>query len=637
MRLAASALLVLSAALLAAQAPTPPAYVVKDHYTKAEYHVKMRDGIALFTTVYTPKEATANATQAYPFLMTRTCYSVAPYGPDAYAPALGPSRAFMESGYIFVFQDVRGRFGSEGVWQEMTPHLDHPTGTQHDESTDMHDTTEWLLKNIPHNNGRVGILGISYPGFYASASIIDGHPAIKAASPQAPVTDLHDNDDAYHNGAFMLEANDFYLSFRPQPTPVLEPMKMADAPHTAAEAYTEYLKEWEPLSKARALVHNDYFSDQMDHPDQDSYWEARDISRHLHNIHAAVLTVGGWFDAEDLSGPHKTFQAITAQSPETSNKIVVGPWVHGGWARYDGARLGDIDFGSKTAEYFRDHIQFPYFEHYLKDAPDPQLATATMFETGSNTWKTYAAWPPPGSTPKMMYFGPGGTLSFTPPTSGGKPYDEYISDPAHPVPEIAYTAAAGPTRDYMDADQRFAATRADVLVYQTEPLAEPVTFAGPLRARLHVSTSGTDSDFVVKLIDVYPQDFAYAAPPPSGGRPRERPTDVIAAPVLLGGYQQLVRGEPMRGKFRHSFAHPEPFTPNQPDAVDFSLVQVNHTFLKGHRIMVQVQSSWFPLVDLNPQTFEDISRAKPEDFHPATERVFHTPQLPSGIQFQAMP
>ena len=316
-------------AALPAWAQTPP-FVVKDHYTKTEYHVTMRDGVALFTTVYAPKDQT----KSYPFLMTRTCYSVAPYGPEKYRAMLGPSRAFMESGYIFVYQDVRGRFGSEGVWEEMTPHIDHPTGTQHDESTDMYDTTEWLLKNVPHNNGRVGILGISYPGFYTSASIIDGHPAIKAASPQAPVTDLHDNDDAYHNGAFMLEANDFYLSFRPQGNPVPQPPKELDTPKLAADAYDEYLLQWEPLPKAKAFVDNRYFSDQMDHPNYDSYWDVRDISRHLHGIHAAVLTVGGWFDAEDLNGPHKP-----RRQQQDCDRAVV-PWRVGRGGRREAGGCG---------------------------------------------------------------------------------------------------------------------------------------------------------------------------------------------------------------------------------------------------------------------------------------------------------
>ena len=632
------------------KAPAPAPFDVKASYTKTEYHIKMRDGVTLFTQVYAPRDTG----RSYPFLVNRTCYSVAPYGPDAYKRALGPSREFEEAGYIFVYQDVRGRFGSEGVWQEATPHIDHPTGTEHDESTDMYDTVEWLLKNVPGNNGRVGIYGISYPGFYTSASIIDGHPAIKAASPQAPVTDLHDNDDAYHNGAFMLEANDFYLSFRPQKNPTFKDDQEQEPTPFAAAAYAEYMHDWEPLSRSRALVGNPLYDDQVNHPDYDHYWDIRDIATHLHNIHAAVLTVGGWFDAEDLNGPHKTFRAIAKMDPGTVNDIVIGPWVHGGWAALNGARIGEVQFGSDTGEYFRQKIQFPFFEHYLKDAPDPGLARATMFETGTNVWKSYSAWPPEGSRPKMLYFTPGGGLSFTPPGAadtaavpgagsgiGGsaaaaadRGFDEYVSDPAHPVPEVSYAHEPGPPRDYMVADQRFAAERPDVLTYQTEPLTGDVTFAGPLTAKLHVSTSGTDSDFVVKLIDVYPQDSGERQPRRAAG---ERPKDVLTPAPLVEGYEQLVRGEPMRGKFRKSMYTPEPFVPGKVEPVEFSMVQVNHTFLKGHRIMVQVQSSWFPLVDLNPQVFEDIPNARPEDFKKATERVYHTAAEPSGIEFQALP
>ena len=614
------------------QAPKPQvgAFDVRAHYTKTEYHVKMRDGVTLFTSVYAPKDAS----RSYPFLVTRTCYSVAPYGPQAYRSSLA-SRKLEESGYIFVFQDVRGRYGSEGKWLEMTPHIDHPIGTEHDESTDMYDTVDWLLKNVGHNNGKVGIYGISYPGFYTSASIIDGHPAIKAASPQAPVTDLHDNDDAYHNGAFMLEANDFYLSFRQQKTPTfaMSAPVMKEAP-VAANAYQEYLAQWEPLSRAKAYVDNPLFDDQVDHPNYDAYWDARDISRHLHNIHAAVLNVGGWFDAEDLSGPHKTFRSIAEQSPQADDRLVIGPWVHGGWGRLDGERIGEVQFGAKTGEFYRDRIEFPFFEHFLKDAPWPEPpAKATVFETGTNVWRRYTAWPPEGSRPKMLYFQAGGRLSFDRARDGGGPgYDEYVSDPAHPVPEVSFAASAGPTRDYMVADQRFAQERPDVLTYQTDVLSENVTFAGPLRAKLHVSTSGTDSDFVVKLIDVYPQEEV--APVPRGQRSRVE--DVVAPEPLMAGYEQLVRGEPIRGKFRHDLYHPVPFVPGKVEPVEFTLVQVNHTFQKGHRIMVQVQSSWFPVVDLNPQVFEDIPKAKPEDFKAATERVYHTLAEPSGIEFQAL-
>jgi len=634
-----------TAAAAATAAPAP--FDIKAHYLKHEFHIPMRDGVKLFTTVYTPRESA----HPYPFLMTRTCYSVAPYGEDKYPLVIGPSRSFMESGYIMVYQDVRGRFGSEGAWEEMTPHIDHPSGKQHDESTDTSDTVDWLLKNVPNNNGKVGILGISYPGFYTSASIIDSHPAIKAASPQAPVTDLYNNDDAYHNGALMFEANDFYLSFRPQQNPTPETRggprpERPDAPYVSNDAYVAF-QALEPLSKARAFINNPYFDETLDHPTDDAHWQERDISRHFHNIHAAVLTVGGLFDAEDLSGPWKTFDAIASQSPSTSNQIVVGPWFHGGWARADGNHIGEARFGSDTGDFFREHIQLPFFEHYLKDGPDPQLAKATIFETGSNQWRSYPAWPPPSASKRMLYLQPGGKLSFDAPPQADAPrpapgmwfdasnpeFDQYISDPAHPVPEVGYAAAPGPEREYMAADQRFASKRPDVLVYQTDPLTAPVTFAGPVSAKLHVSTSGTDSDFVVKLIDVYPDSL----PQPKPAAPAARPRDVEAPATLLAGYQQLVRGEPMRGKFRHSFSKPEPFTPNRPEAVDFSLVEVSHTFLPGHRIMLQIQSSWFPLVDLNPQTFVDISQAKATDFKPATERIYHSAQLPSGIEIYFLP
>lgn len=631
-----------------ATAPAPAPFDVKAHYVKHEFHIPMRDGVKLFTAVYTPRDTV----HPYPFLMTRTCYGAGPYGEDKYPSALGPSRSFAESGYIIVYQDVRGRFGSEGAWVEMTPHIDHPTGKQHDESTDTSDTIDWLLKNVPNNNGRVGILGISYPGFYTSASIIDSHPAIKAASPQAPVTDLYNNDDAYHNGALMFEANDFYLTFRPQQNPTPESRggprpERPEPAYVSKDAYVAF-QGLEPLSKARAFIDNPYFAETIDHPTDDAHWQERDISRHLHNIHAAVLAVGGLFDAEDLSGPWKTFDAIAAQSPSTSNQIVVGPWFHGGWARADGNHIGEARFGSDTGDYFREHIQLPFFEHYLKDAPNPKLAKATVFETGSNQWRSYPAWPPPAATKKMLYLQPGGKLSFDPPQNTAVPpsetenlsgaisspdFDQYISDPAHPVPEVGYAATPGPEREYMAADQRFASKRPDVLVYQTDPLSAPVTFAGPVSAKLHVSTSGTDSDFVVKLIDVYPD----TTPQPKPAANAPRPRDVDAPATLLAGYQQLVRGEPMRGKFRHSFTRPEPFTPNHPDAVDFSLVEVNHTFLPGHRIMVQVQSTWFPVIDLNPQTFVDIPNATASDFHPATQRVYHSARLPSGIEIYFLP
>jgi putative CocE/NonD family hydrolase len=604
------------------------AFDVKAHYAKSEYHVRMRDGVELFTVVYAPRDTS----KSYPFLVNRTPYSVQPYGAEAYRPALGPARAFEEAGYIFVYQDVRGRYQSGGVYVKPTPHIDKAVGLQHDESTDMYDTVEWLLKHVPHNNGRVGIYGISADGFMTTASIIDGHPAIKAASPQCPVTDYHDNDDYYHNGALMLETNSFYNFFRPQQTPVM-PEKPKPLELSSADAYAGMLKDWEPLYKARAMLANLYFDDVVDHPEYDALWVSRDISRHLHGIHAAVLVVGGWFDAEDLSGPFKTYNAIAAQSPEAKEYLVVGPWVHGGFM-LPGERVGDVRFGSKTGDYFRGEIEFPFFEHYLKDAPDPKLAAATVFETGTNAWKTYTAWPPKSSKERTLYLQLGGGLSFeAPKASEARDYDEYVSDPWHPVPEVGYAHLPGPPRDYMDDDQRFAEGRPDVLVYQTEPLTEDVTMAGPLQAKLHVATSGTDSDFDVKLIDVYPQDFKYGDEAPQARVPGAPLNDVMAPPVLMGGYEQLVRGEPARGKYRKGLDAPVPFVPNQPEEMDVSLVEVNHTFLKGHRIMVQIQSTWFPLTDLNPQTFVSIPSATEQDFKVATERVYHSAVYPSVIVF----
>ena len=617
-------------AAAAATPLTPAPFDVRAHYAKHEYRIPMRDGVKLFTSVYTPTDGHG----PYPFLINRTCYSIQAYGPDQFRKTLGPSAEFAPSGYIFVYQDVRGRFGSEGTWQEMTPEHDRPTGTEHDESTDAYDTVDWLLKNVPDHNGKAGIYGVSYPGFYASAALLNGHPALVAASPQAPITDEHDNAD--HNGAFMLEANDFYQYFRPRGNPVPGPPTQLHKSYAAADAYQAFLA-LEPLSKALAYFDDPLFSDAVNHPDDDAYWQARDLSRHLHDIHAAVLVVGGWFDAEDLSGPWKTFAAITRDNPQAVNHLVVGPWTHGGWEEYDGEHVGAVHFGAKTAEQFRHEIEFPFFEHYLKGAPPPDLAKVTVFETGTNAWRRYPSWPPSRATTRTLYFGAHGTLGFDPPppdAGDDRGFDEYVSDPHHPVPEVGYEAGPGPPREYMVADQRFAAQRPDVLVYQTGPLAEDLTFAGPLRARLRVATSGTDSDFIVKLIDVWPQDAPDEAPaPPAAGRPH-----AVGKPAPLpGGYEQLVRGEPMRGKYREGFAQPRPFQPGEVTPVDFSLVQVDHTFRQGHRIMVQVQSSWFPLVDLNPQRFESIPEARESDFQSATERVYHTATAASALEVTILP
>ena len=603
---------------------TPPQFDVRAHYTKYEYRIPMRDGVKLFTAVYVPKDSS----KPYPFLVVRTPYSIAPYGVNNYPRRLGPGEEFERAGYIFVSQDVRGRFMSEGHWEEMTPHIDHPQGKNEvDESTDMYDTVEWLLKNIPNNNGKVGIWGISYPGFYASASIIDSHPAIKAASPQAPVTDLYMGDDAYHNGAFMLAANfGFYTFFKPQKTPVQPPKRgeQQEFPYGTSDGY-EYFLNLGPLSNTFKVIPdsvNPLWRDQVVNDTYDNYWKIRNISAHLHNIHCAVLNVGGLFDAEDIVGPVKTFHTIAKDDPDTVNLLVEGPWAHATWLPFNGHHLGPVDWGSDTAKFFRSQIEFPFFEHYLKDAPDPGLPKAYVFETGTNTWRKYSSWPPQNTRQKTLYFHEGGKLSFEPPSGNG--FDEYVSDPAHPVPFVGYTTLDIP-QEYMDADQRFASRRPDVLTYETEPLQEDITVAGPVEPKLFVSTSGTDSDFDVKLIDVYPADY------PEPKEPERKDLDVQVPSEPMAGYEQLVRGEPFRGKFRHSFEKPEAFTPGKTETVDFSMPDIDHTFRRGHRIMVQIQSSWFPLTDRNPQTFISIPEAKPSDFVKATERVYRQDGAASGL------
>jgi hypothetical protein len=600
----------------------------KTHYAKHEYRIAMRDGVKLYTQVYTPIAGQFTDAGPYPFLMTRTPYSCGSYDNDVVEPHVTGNMDMLGSGYILVCQDVRGRWESEGSWLEMTP----PKGGKGiDESTDMYDTVDWLLKNVAGNNGKVGILGISYPGFYTAASIINGHPAIKAASPQAPMINLFDGDDSYHGGAFMLAANhSFYAPFyKPQKNPLkAEPPN--DFKFFTKDAYQYYLKmgTLEHLDSPEGGT-NPLYHDQTIHDTYDSYWVARNMENMMFGVKAAVMVVGGWFDAEDLAGPVKVFHAIAKESPEAAaDTLVEGPWVHGGWSRGTGASLGDIKFGSNTSEFYQHTIEAPFFAHYLKDASWTPLPKAYTFETGSDVWKKYDAWPPKQAVEKTIYFQPEGGLAWTAPAMK-ESKDEYVSDPAHPVPYLGYVMEADPPQRYMDDDQRFAATRPDVLVYETAPLTEDVTVVGPVRPRLKIASTGTDADFDVKLIDVYPDDVPETD---SEGK------HVLGAPpVMMGGYQMLVRGEPFRAKFRNSQAKPEALVPGKMTDVDFSMQDVNHTFLKGHRIMVQVQSTWFPLTDRNPQVFMDIAKAKPEDFKKATETVFHQVDAASGIQLLVMP
>lgn len=602
--------LLLWSAALAAQAPDAAIADVKAHYTKHEFRVAMRDGKRLFTSVYVPKDTS----KRYPIMMSRTPYSVRPYGADQYRGALGPSDHFRKAGYIFVYQDVRGRYRSEGEFEQIRPR--NPGGV--DESTDTWDTVEWLVRNIPNNNGRVGVWGISYPGFYTSTAMIDAHPAIKAVSPQAPVGDWFIGDDFHHNGAFYLaHAFRWFWSNSRVGADARPNVERTNFDYPTPDGYEMFLSAGTLQDiNERHLKHSiPFWKELMTHGNYDQFWQARDVRRYFKNIKPAVMTVGGWFDAEDLFGALETYRSVEKSSPGAFNVLVMGPWHHGGWSTTEGLSLGHVNFASKTSVLYREKIEFPFFEHYLKDAPDPKLPEAYMFETGKNEWHQLSQWPPAGSREANFYLHAEGRLRFEAPTTAG--FDEYVSDPARPVPYIAGIANTM-TREHMLDDQRFAATRPDVLVYQTEPLENDVTVAGPLEATLYVSTTGTDADWVVKLIDVYPPDFPDPRPNP------ER--------VKMGGFQQLVRGEPFRGKFRNSFEKPEPFTPGTVTKVAFKMPDIFHTFRPGHRIMIQIQSSWFPLVDRNPQKFVDIYQARKEDFQKATHRVHRSPGSLSSLR-----
>lgn len=625
-RATAIALLVFLFLPVSGQTPAPSgAERVRERYTKYEFHVPMRDGVKLFTSIYTPKDTT----QKYPFLLTRTPYSVAPYGIDIYRASLGPSEHFEKEGFIFVYQDARGRYMSEGEFQQVRPHVPVKRGNKDiDESTDAYDTIEWLLKNVPNNNGRVGMVGISQPGFHVAASMIDSHPALKAASPQAPTTDYYINDDVYHNGAFMLSANfGFYSGFRPRKGAPEPPQPRVQFDMGTPDGYDYYLKLPLPMSEWNQKMFGGeatYWQEIIDHPNYDEFWQKRSLWKFMKNVKCAVLNVGGWFDAEDPMGPFHTYNAVEKENPGTENLLVMGPWSHGGWARGDGDKLGNVNFGVRTGAIFREQIQFAFFMRHLKDKAPSSLDAqpeAFMFLTGLNEWRKLPAWPPKEAQATTLYFQSGGKLGTQSPTESAA-FDEYVSDPHRPVPHLGYINR-GFTGDYMTEDQRFAAQRPDVLVYETAPLTEDLTIAGPVKVSLNAATTGTDSDFVVKVIDVYPGD--YPQPQSAAGQP------VPSNSVRMGGYQQLVRGEPFRGKFRNGFEKPEAFTPGKPAAINFAMPDVYHTFRKGHRVMIHVQSSWFPLVDRNPQKFVDIPKAKAEDFQKATQRIYRSRELNSSV------
>ena len=603
------------ATTVAAQTPDS----VAARYAKTEVRIPMRDGTKLFTAIYQPRDTS----RRYPIMLTRTPYSVGPYGPAAYPHSLGPSPAFMKEGFIFVYQDVRGRFMSDGDFVHMTPWRGMAGARATDESTDAYDTIDWLVVHMPHHNGRVGIWGISYPGFFTAAALVDAHPALKAASPQAPQADWFLGDDVHRHGAFLLaSAFDFFItSGLARPKPTTEHPARFD--FGTDDGYAFFLNMG-PLSNADRLYlkgRAPFWNDMMAHGTDDAFWGARRVAPHLRNVKPAVLTVSGWYDANNLHGALLVHEAIDRQSPGTPNRIALGPWSHGQWSRGTGDALGDLRFGASTSQFFRDSIEFPFFKHYLEGGEELALPAATAFETGDNRWRTFDAWPPRAAAPRALYLHANGTLSLAAPTPNeGEGFDQYVSDPAKPVPFLE-RHDTGMKPDYMAYDQRFTSARPDVLVYRTEPLEADLTIAGSVRPTLYVSTSGTDSDWIVKLIDVHP-DSAMGDPTTN---------------ATTGGFQELVRGDVMRGKFRKSYSRPEPFVPGKVEEVTFGMDDVLHTFKKGHRIMVHIQSSWFPLVDPNPQKFVDIYNAKASDFTKATERVYRSSQQPSHIELPVLP
>lgn len=597
---------------------------VKRHYLKREYQIPMRDGVKLFTAVYSPRDDA----QRYPILMVRTPYSVGPYGEDGYREMLGPGWHFTREKFIFVYQDVRGCFMSEGEFNNMTPHRAVKKGPKDiDESSDTYDTIEWLLANLDNTTGQVGQWGISYPGFYTAAGMIDAHPALVAVSPQAPIADWFWDDFHHHGALFLPHTFNFFATFG----------KKREHPHTewgprfehgTPDGY-QFFMDLGPLKNANEkYFHGEiaFWDESAKHPNYDKFWQERNLLPHLHNVTPAVMTVGGWFDAEDLYGPLKIYHEVEHNNPETFNVLVMGPWVHGGWSRTDGDMLGTARFDAKTALFYREHIELPFFNHFLKSGPKPDLPEAFVFETGANRWRTFDHWPPEGLSPRALYMTDKGALSFDAPIEESDAFDEYVSDPSKPVP---YTQAIdkGMTQAYMVEDQRFAARRPDVLAYQTAPIEDDLTLAGPINAELWVSTSGTDSDWIVKVIDVFPGD----------AKDPEEP-EKLPKGMKYGGYQMMIRGEVFRGRFRESYEKPIPFKPDEPTQVKFELLDVLHTFKKGHRIMVQIQSTWFPLVDRNPQKYvNNIFEAEESHFIRATQRVYRSATHPTRIVFGELP
>lgn len=589
-------------------AQTEAEFDVAANYTKREVDIVMRDGTKLHTTIYSPKDTS----KEYPILMTRTPYSSRPYGEGQFRSKLGPNEYLMKQGNIFVYQDVRGRWMSEGTYDNMRAFIPKKKGKQFDEASDTYDTVQWLVKNLKNNNGRVGVWGISYPGFYATYSLLDAHPAIKAVSPQASISDFF-FDDFHHNGAYLLSywrATALFGYQKDKPTTE----DWYEFPDLGTQDQYQFFLDAGPLSNLDKYYKKDnvFWQQLKEHPNYDEFWQKRGIIQHLKDIKPAVMIVGGLFDAEDLYGPFNIYETIEENS-NNYNILVMGPWSHGDWARTrERQAIGNVYFGDNISRDYQKEVETVFFNHFLKGSGDTTLILpeAYMFDTGLMEWKSYDAWPPKAAKKMSMFLAADEVLAKEP--SQGA--EEFISDPKKPVPYSEDIKVVFTPRKYMTDDQRFAARRPDVLVYETDVLTEDITMAGEILAKLQVATTGTAADWIVKVIDVFPPDA--------------EDFEETQEYLKMSNYHMMVRSEVMRGRFRNSFTNPEPFEPNEKTAVNIQLQDVHHTFKKGHKIQVQVQSTWFPLIDLNPQTYVDnIFKAKEKDFKKQTHKVFHDSEI----------
>lgn len=592
---------------------------MRQHYDQMEYMIPMRDGIKLYTLVYVPKDTS----KTYPILLNRTCYSASR---NADWKTSSPSKFLIKDEYILAYQDVRGRYMSEGVFDNMTPNIpgnNLKDKKSIDESSDTYDAIDWMVKNIKGNNGKVGMYGISYPGFYTAAAIPDAHPALKASSPQAPVSDFF-FDDFHHMGAYLESYTAAFAMFGYQKDKQTTSYWFMEEllrffGQNIPDGYEFYLHQGPLMNITQQYHYDNFFWQQIiEHPNYDEFWQKRNLLPHLKDVKHAVLTVGGWFDAEDLYGSLNTYKSIEQTSPSAHNTIVMGPWGHGDWARETGQyNHNHIYFGDSLATFFQREIERKFFAYYLKGEGSPGLPEAYMFDTGKKEWKKYDEWPPKDATRFHLYFTEGGKLSINKPVNEQAVF-EYVSDPAKPVPYTSQIERLTFTpRRFMTDDQREASRRTDVLTFETNTLTEDLTVAGEIMARLKVSMSGTDADFIVKLIDVYPPDH-----PNYDQNPRN---------IVMGGYQQLVRSEVFRGRFRNSFEKPQPFKPDEISDVSFPLQDVLHTFKKGHKMMIQIHSTWFPYIDRNPQKYVDnIYKANEEDFIKSTIRVYGSSVIEVG-------